>query len=56
VLDQAPHFKKVKHFNSAGHAHELTFSCYRRYNYLNDSDACDIFLAEPKRHRQEGSK
>ena len=27
--------KKVKHFNYTGHAHELTFSCYRRLPLLS---------------------
>ncbi len=27
--------KKVKHFNYTGHAHELTFSCYKRFPLLS---------------------
>ncbi|UCE65021.1 MAG: transposase [Candidatus Zixiibacteriota bacterium] len=33
------------HFEIPGHAHELTFSCYRNRTFLLDDDAC-IFLAE----------
>ena len=36
--------KKLKRFNLPYHARELTFSCYRRYHYFNDSIACMIFL------------
>jgi putative transposase len=38
------HRKKLHHYNTPGHAHELTFSCYRRSNYFSDPAACDIFL------------
>ncbi len=33
-----PHRKKVKHFQIAGHLHELTFSCYRRRPLLTNDD------------------
>jgi putative transposase len=33
------------HFNTPGHAHELTFSCYRNRQFLLNEKAC-IFLAE----------
>jgi len=36
--------KKLKHYNIYYHAHELTFSCYHRYKYLNDPVLCDIFI------------
>jgi len=39
-------FKKLKHYNTPGHAHELTFSCYRRKDYQKDPVACEIFLFE----------
>jgi putative transposase len=29
------HRKKLQHFNLPGHAHELTFSCYRRLPLLS---------------------
>jgi len=29
-------YKKLKHYNDPGHAHELTFSCYHSYSYLHD--------------------
>ena len=38
--------RKVKHYDISFHAHELTFSCYHRYNYLNDTAVCKIFLEE----------
>ncbi len=31
------HRKRVKHLNFAGQAHELTFSCYRRFPLLEDN-------------------
>jgi putative transposase len=30
-----PHRKRVQSYNIAGHAHELTFSCFRRLRLLN---------------------
>ena len=35
------------HYNIPYHAHELTFSCYHRYNYLNDHVLCEFFIEEP---------
>jgi putative transposase len=29
-MEKSPHRKTVQHFNEPGHAHLLTFSCYRR--------------------------
>jgi putative transposase len=43
--------KKLHHYNSPGHAHELTFSCYRRQPFLVDSLACQIFMDELNRSR-----
>jgi putative transposase len=40
-----PHHKTLHHYNTLGHAHELTFSCYRCSDYLSDPVACEIFLA-----------
>jgi putative transposase len=48
-----PNFKTLKHYNTPGHAHELTFSCYRRQNYLNDHVACELFLSELEKTRDE---
>ena len=36
--------KKLKRYNLPYHARELTFSCFRRYPYFNDSIACFTFL------------
>jgi len=46
------HRKKLKHYNHPGHAHELTFSCYRRSHYLADDIACDILLEELRRVKE----
>jgi len=46
-------YKALKHYNSPGHAHELTFSCYHRYDYLSDPVACELFLCELKKSRGE---
>jgi len=35
--------KKRKSYNIQGHAHELTFSCYHQYDYLNDTTCCNFF-------------
>ena len=43
--------KKLHHYNTPGHAHELTFSCYRRQSYFNDPKACQLFLEELDRSR-----
>jgi len=38
--------KKRKTYNIEGHAHELTFSCYHQYDYLNDPKCCTFFMEE----------
>ena len=45
--------KALKHYNTPGHAHELTFCCYHRYDYLSDSTACELFLSELEKNRKE---
>jgi putative transposase len=40
-----PHRKLCKRYNTAGHAHFLTFSCFRRQPFL-DKDRCRLWLAE----------
>ncbi len=35
---------KNRHYNTSGHAHELTYSCYSRTPYFYDPLACRIFL------------
>ena len=37
-------WKKLKRYDTAGHAHELTSSCYHRFDYLNDTTSCLLFL------------
>ncbi len=39
MTDPRFHRKRVKHFDSPGQAHELTFSCYRRFPLLDN----DVF-------------
>ena len=46
-------YKALKHYNTPGHAHELTFCCYHRYDYFSDSIACELFLSELKKSRAE---
>lgn len=36
--------KKLTRFNIPWHARELTFSCYKRFPYFDDTIACFIFL------------
>ena len=40
-------------YNIEGHAHELTFSCYHQYNYLNDPQCCTFFMEELSSAREE---
>jgi putative transposase len=45
--------KHLKHYNTPGHAHELTFSCYHHFTYLSDPVACGLFLFELEQARRE---
>jgi putative transposase len=50
--------KKVfrnRHYNTPGHAHEITFSVYRRQNIFVDKRACEMFLEELAAARKEFS-
>ncbi|MBN2037614.1 MAG: transposase [Chitinispirillaceae bacterium] len=38
--------KKIQHYNTPGHAHMLTFTCYHKRNYLSDPKACEILVEE----------
>jgi len=40
-----PHRKRVKSFNTLGDAHELTFSCFRRFPLLS-KDRTRVWLIE----------
>jgi len=44
-------FKKIKHWNITGHAHELTFSCFHGRDYLSDTRACEILQEEIEKSR-----
>ena len=37
---KSTYHRKVKQYDIAFHAHELTFSCYHRTDYLNDTEVC----------------
>jgi len=45
--------KKRKTYNIEGHAHELTFSCYHQYCYLEDPVSCTIFMEELSAAREQ---
>jgi len=40
-----------KHYNVPGHAHALTFTCYRRRHLFRDAKACATFLNELSKAR-----
>jgi putative transposase len=39
-----PKFKQCRRFNDAGHAHALTFSCFRRQPFLLKDRTCQWFV------------
>ena len=45
MLSKTDHHKKCRRYDIAGHAHELTFSCFRRQPFLSDDRFC-TFLGE----------
>jgi putative transposase len=44
---------RPKAYNDPGHAHELTFSCYRRYPFLSKERTCQWLAAEIEKARRE---
>ena len=44
--------KKLKRYDIPGHAHELTFSCYHRFQYLKDNIVCRLFIDELSQARE----
>jgi putative transposase len=40
-------------YNTPGHAHELTFSCYNHRDYFSAPTACEMLLRELQRARDE---
>ncbi len=44
--------KKLKRYDILGHGHELTFSCYHRFQYLKDPVCCAIFIDELLKARE----
>jgi len=45
MLSEEIHRKKCHRYNIPGHAHELTFSCYKRRAFLTD-DTFRLYLVE----------
>jgi putative transposase len=43
--------KRFYHYNTPGHAHELTFWCYQQVRYFDDPVARSVFLQELERAR-----
>ena len=43
--------KRCKRYNIPGHAHELTFSCYRNRKFLSSDRACDWLIESIERAR-----
>ncbi len=41
-MEQAQYRKSVRHYDLPGHAHELTFSCYKRRSLLSDETHREI--------------
>jgi putative transposase len=50
-MQNTTHRKKLHRYNTSGHAHELTFSCYRRQPFFKDPIACRKFLEELEKSR-----
>ncbi len=44
--------KNLHHWNTPGHAHELTFSCYHSSEYFTDENACMIFTEELEKSKK----
>jgi hypothetical protein len=42
VHGKTEHRRKLKHYNIPGHAHYLTFSYYRRFDFLSDPENCSM--------------
>jgi putative transposase len=45
--------KRCKRYNIPGHAHELTFSCYRNRSFLSSTRICDWLVESIKRARNK---
>jgi REP-associated tyrosine transposase len=45
--------KKCKRYNTLGHAHELTFSCYRNRSFLTRAITCDWLLEAIQKARDK---
>ena len=54
-MDSQPpeHRKRVKHYDHAGHAHFLTFSCYQRLPLLSKPRTCKWFIDALETTRQK---
>jgi putative transposase len=49
------HRKRIQHYHDPGHVHELTFSCYQRWQLLTD-DLWREMLAESVNRATEGHR
>ena len=47
------YYKKCHRYDISGHAHELTFSCYRRREFLSRQRTCDWLVESVDRARQK---
>ena len=50
-MNKSLQHKRLKRYYIPGHAHELTFSCYKRRKYFTDERVCSIFLEELEKAR-----
>ena len=48
-----PHRKRVQSYNIPGHAHEFTFSCFRRLPFLTKDRTCRWFVDAMESARQK---
>jgi putative transposase len=55
MKQQPGHRKRVRHYHDAGHAHELTFSCYHRWPLLTN-DVWRAMLAESVDRATQGHR
>jgi putative transposase len=52
VLNNAMKFKTLKHYDLPGHAHELTFSCHNKQNFLAHDEICKQVIEAMENTRQ----
>ena len=52
-MDFRQRLQRPRAYNEPGHAHELTFSCYRKYRFLSKERTCEWLADEIEAARQE---